>query len=94
MSWVFSDRVTVGSMIGGVSLNRKIGVFLFTFFGFLTWLFLAIYFSTEDDWWTVLTVEQTSSDTFVGSVSLLRILVGFAVFLIGGVLLYGLIRRK
>ncbi|MFS0862381.1 hypothetical protein [Fredinandcohnia sp. 179-A 10B2 NHS] len=75
-------------------MNRKIGVFLFTFFGFLTWLFLAIYFSTEGDWWTVVTVEQTSYDTFVGSVSLIRIVVGFFVFLIGGVLLYGLVRKR
>ncbi|MEH7886961.1 hypothetical protein V7654_21910 [Bacillus sp. JJ1609] len=75
-------------------MNRKIGVFLFTFLSFLTWLFFAIYFSTEEDWWTVIKVEQISDDTFQGNVSLIRVLAGLIIFLLIGVILYCLTRKK
>ncbi|MBM7621122.1 ABC-type antimicrobial peptide transport system permease subunit [Bacillus tianshenii] len=73
-------------------MGRKIGVFLFTWFSFLTWLFFAIYFSDESDWWTVIEVEQTSIDTFVVSVSSTRVLIGTIIFFVIGIIVYKFIK--
>lgn len=75
-------------------MSRKIGVFLFTWFSFLTWLFLAIYFSDDSDWWTVIQVEQTSIDTFEGSISSLRVLIGTIIFFVIGIIVYKCLKRK
>ncbi|MCA1029613.1 hypothetical protein LCL95_01045 [Bacillus timonensis] len=75
-------------------MDKKIGVSILTFLSFLTWLFFAIYFSSEENWWSVITVEQTSVDTFIGSVSYFRVLVGAVVFTCVGFFLFFLMRRK
>ncbi|AGX02874.1 hypothetical protein N288_04585 [Bacillus infantis NRRL B-14911] len=75
-------------------MGTKIIVFLLTLFTFLTWLFMAIYFSTENDWWSVLESRETSYDTAVVGVSYVTVLLGTGLFLAGGTLVYMLIRRK
>jgi hypothetical protein len=74
-------------------LERKIAVFLGTLFTFLIWLFLAIYFSDENDWWTVIQVEQTSYDTSAGTVSSTRVLIGSSIFIFIGLLVNKVIKK-
>jgi hypothetical protein len=78
----------------GDILSKKIIVSLLTSLTFLTWLFIAIYFSTENDWWSVLESRETSYDTAAAGVSYTKVLLGTGLFLAGGILLYMLIRRK
>ena len=63
-------------------------------FIFLTWIFLAIYYSSEDDWWTVMKVEQTSYDTFEGSVSFIKVFIGALISIVIGFILYKIVRKK
>jgi hypothetical protein len=43
-------------------MNRLVGVFLFTLFGFLLWLYLASNHSTPDDWWTVKYISEIHTE--------------------------------
>jgi hypothetical protein len=74
-------------------LDRRIGVFLFTLSTFLIWLFFAMYFSDGNRWWTVIKVEQSSYDTFVGSVSTAKVLIGAIIFMGIGLIVYKVIKR-
>jgi hypothetical protein len=75
-------------------INRKIGLFLLFFFGFLIWLFSAIYYSSGNEWWTVIEVRQTSYDTLTGSVSFKRVMAGVLIFIIVGFSLYEIILKR
>ncbi|WP_421385201.1 hypothetical protein ACOJQI_10695 [Bacillus salacetis] len=74
-------------------MNRKLGVFLLCTFGFLGWLFFAVYFSAAEDWWTVIEMKQTSYDTFSGTISFKRVAVGFIMFIIVGILINNMIKK-
>jgi hypothetical protein len=78
----------------GIMLNKKIGISLLFLFAFLTWLFFSIYFSDEKDWWTVIKVEQTSYDTFVGTVSPIRVFIGAIIFSVLGLIVYKIYNKK
>lgn len=69
-------------------MGTKSIVFLLTLFTFLTWLFMGIYFSTENDWWSVLESRETSYDTAAAGVSYVKVLLGTGLFLAGGTLVY------
>ncbi len=75
-------------------MNRKIGIIIFTSFIFLIWLYLAIYKSSIDNWWTVNEIEQTSMDTAEISVSMVKVLIGTAIFTFCGFTIHLLIRKK
>jgi hypothetical protein len=75
-------------------LNRKIVISLFFLVLFLTWLFCGIYFSTGEEWWTALYIEQTSEDTFVGRVSAKRVLIGVLASTLLGLILYIITRKS
>ncbi|TYS73156.1 hypothetical protein [Sutcliffiella horikoshii] len=78
------------------------GVFIFTFFSFLIWLYLASNHSTPDDWWTVKYVKETYTvDNEVKmiphhfSTSLLKVIIGTGIFILLGTLLsFFVINRK
>jgi hypothetical protein len=75
-------------------INRKIGLFLLFFFGFLIWLFFSIYYTSGDEWWTVIEVRQTGYDTMTGSVSIKRVFAGVLIFIFVGLSLYKIIKEK
>ncbi|MFB4166799.1 hypothetical protein [Virgibacillus sp. JSM 102003] len=75
-------------------MNKKIGIIIFTFFIFLLWLYLAIYKSSIDSWWTVNEIEQTSFDTAQVSVSMAKVLIGTVIFTFCGFIIYFLIRKR
>jgi len=62
-------------------------VWLFTFLGFLLWLYIAANHSTVDDWWTVKTINKFTSENkditpisprhFISSI---KVLIGSAIF--------------
>ncbi|WP_404469597.1 hypothetical protein [Sutcliffiella horikoshii] len=70
-------------------MNRKVGLFILVFFCYLIWLYLAIYESSIDDWWTV-----NEEDSIGISVSSVKVIVGTAIFIVGGTVLYLLIRKR
>ncbi|MHA6252245.1 hypothetical protein [Oceanobacillus sp. CAU 1775] len=83
--------------------NRLIGVCLFTFLGFLLWLYLASNHSTVDDWWTV---KKTTKITSINQditmvitpehhvVSPMRVLIGLSVFILLGFLLSFIVKER
>ena len=75
-------------------MNRKVGLFLLVFFCYLIWLYLAIYESSINDWWTVNEIKQRTEDTVEISVSNVKFIVGTVIFIIGGAVLYFLIRKR
>ncbi|WP_404460816.1 hypothetical protein [Sutcliffiella horikoshii] len=75
-------------------MNRKIGLFTLVFFCYLIWLYLAIYESSINDWWTVNEIKQRTEDSVGISISNVKIVVGTVIFIIGGGVLYLLIRKR
>ncbi|MGD6873711.1 hypothetical protein ACQCU1_16150 [Sutcliffiella horikoshii] len=75
-------------------MNRKVGLFILVFFCYLIWLYLAIYESSVNDWWTVNEIKERTEDTIGISVSNVRVIVGTVIFIIGGAILYLLIRKR
>ena len=75
-------------------MNRKIGVVLFVFIGYFIWLYLAIYESSIDHWWTVNEIKQAHGDTIQIGVSFVKVLVGTAVFTLSGFIAYFLLRKR
>ncbi|TYS58519.1 hypothetical protein FZC74_11980 [Sutcliffiella horikoshii] len=75
-------------------MNRKVGLFLLVFFCYLLWLYLAIYESSMDDWWTVKEIKHRTDDTVEIGVSNVKFVVGTVFFTLGGTVLYLLIRKR
>ncbi|MGD6780192.1 hypothetical protein ACQCT3_10640 [Sutcliffiella horikoshii] len=75
-------------------MNRKVGLFLLVFFCYLLWLYLAIYESSMDDWWTVKEIKHRTDDTVEIGVSNVKFVVGTVIFTLGGTVLYLLIRKR
>lgn len=75
-------------------MNRKVGLFILVFFCYLIWLYLAIYESSIDDWWTVNEIKERTEDSIGISVSSVKVIVGTAIFIVGGGVLYLLIRKR
>ena len=75
-------------------MNRKIGVFLLFFFCYLIWLYFAIYESSIDNWWTVDEIKQATGDTVQIGISIVKVFVGTAIFTLGGLITYLLVRKK
>ena len=75
-------------------MNRKIGVFLFVFFCYLLWLYIAIYESSIDNWWTVNEIKQATRDTVQLGISLVKVFAGTVIFTLSGFILYVLLRMK
>jgi hypothetical protein len=75
-------------------MNRKIGLFLLIFFCYLIWLYLAIYESSINDWWTVNEIKQRTEDTVGIGVSNVKFIVGTVIFTLSGTVLYLLIRKR
>ncbi|WP_409250702.1 hypothetical protein V1502_11045 [Bacillus sp. SCS-153A] len=69
-------------------MERKIGIFLFTLLSFLFWLFLAIYLSDADDWWTVMEMEEIDREITIGRVSPFKVLIGSGLFMVLGMLVH------
>jgi hypothetical protein len=65
-------------------LNKKVGVFLFSLSPFLTWLFFAQYFSTEEDWWSFTYMEQISHDAFIERVIVIRVIIDAVISILIG----------
>ncbi|EDL66509.1 hypothetical protein [Bacillus sp. SG-1] len=74
-------------------MNRRIGVFLFIFLSFLTWLFFAIYLSDVGDWWTVMEVKQLSEEAKVVGISSVKVLISTSFFIVVGTVLNKVIKR-
>ncbi|MBM7620087.1 hypothetical protein JOC95_001939 [Bacillus tianshenii] len=82
-------------------MNRLVGVFLFTLFSYLLWLYLASNHSTPDDWWTVKYIREThTEDNDIKviphhfSTSSIKVLIGSGVFILLGTLLSIFVREK
>ncbi|MGD6991312.1 hypothetical protein [Sutcliffiella horikoshii] len=75
-------------------MNRSIGLFLLSFFSYLFWLYLAIYESSINDWWTVNDIKHKTEDTVDVGVSLVKVFVGTVIFTLSGTILYLMIRKK
>ncbi|WP_404349540.1 hypothetical protein LG311_03125 [Sutcliffiella horikoshii] len=75
-------------------MNRKVGLFLLVFFCYLIWLYLAIYESSINDWWTVNEIKHRTEDSVDISVSNVKFIVGTVFFTLGGTVLYLLIRKR
>ncbi|ART75152.1 hypothetical protein B4U37_03435 [Sutcliffiella horikoshii] len=75
-------------------MNRKVGLFLLVFFCYLIWLYLAIYESSVNDWWTVNEIKERTEDTIGIGVSNVKVIVGTVIFIIGGAVLYLLTRKR
>lgn len=75
-------------------MNRKIGLFVLVFFCYLIWLYLAIYESSINDWWTVNEIKQRTEDTVGIGVSIVKFIVGTVIFIIVGTVLHLLIRKR
>lgn len=75
-------------------MDRKLGVFLFTFIGYLIWLYFAIYESSIDNWWTVNEIKEATKDTVGIGVSIVKVLVGTFIFTFSSFIIYLLIRKR
>lgn len=75
-------------------MNRKVGLILLIFFSYLIWLYLAIYESSINDWWTVIDITYKTEDTIEVGVSNVKFIVGTIIFILGGTFLYLLIRKR
>lgn len=75
-------------------MNRKFGLFLLVFFCYLIWLYLAIYESSINDWWTVKEIKHRTEDTLEVGVSNVKFIVGTVFFIFGGTVLYLLMRKR
>ncbi|WP_096185746.1 hypothetical protein [Evansella halocellulosilytica] len=83
-------------------MNRLVGVCLFTFLGFLVWFYFAANHSTVDDWWTVKTIgEITSNNQSIKvispvyfAISPIKVLIGLAIFILLGALLYFIVMKR
>ncbi len=75
-------------------MNRKISLFLLIFFCYLTWLYLAIYESSINDWWTVNDIKHKTEDTVDVGVSLVKVIVGTIIFTLSGTILFLLIKKR
>lgn len=78
----------------GYFVNFKWLVFLISFFGFLIWLYFAIYESSIEIWWTVNEIKETTLDTVTIGVSTLKIIRGVVIFTFGGCITYFLFKVK
>ncbi|MFC4559194.1 hypothetical protein ACFO3D_13425 [Virgibacillus kekensis] len=74
-------------------MNKKIIITLLAFLAFLLWLFYAIYFSSGNEWWTVIQVKPTSYDTAVGVISPVKVIIGAGIFTLVGFLIYSIINK-
>lgn len=75
-------------------MNRKVGLFILVFFFYLIWLYLAIYESSIGDWWTVNEIKERTEDSVGIGVSSVKVIVGTVIFILGGAILYLLIRER
>ncbi|MBT2641512.1 hypothetical protein J7I80_04690 [Bacillus sp. ISL-41] len=75
-------------------MNRKIGIILFVFICFLIWLYFAIYESSIHNWWTVNEIKQASADTVQIGISFVKVLSGTVVFILSGLLIYFMMRKR
>ncbi|WP_404448049.1 hypothetical protein LG307_03250 [Sutcliffiella horikoshii] len=75
-------------------MNRIVGLFLFVFFCYLIWVYLAIYESSINDWWTVKDIKHITEDTIEVGVSFVKFIVGTVIFILGGTMLYLLMRKR
>lgn len=75
-------------------MNRKIGIVLFFSFCFLIWLYLAIYESTIENWWSVNEIKIITEDTVQIGISLVKVLVGAIIFTISGFIHYLWLRER
>ncbi len=75
-------------------MNRKIGLFLLILCCYLIWLYLAIYESSINDWWTVNDIKHKTEDTMEVGVSNVKFIVGTVIFILVGTVLYLLIRKR
>ncbi|MCM3575374.1 hypothetical protein M3172_19420 [Mesobacillus subterraneus] len=75
-------------------MNGKIGVILFVGICFLIWLYFAIYESSIKSWWTVNEIKQASADTVQIGVSFVKVFVGTVVFILSGILIYFMLRKR
>ncbi|MED4018836.1 hypothetical protein [Sutcliffiella cohnii] len=78
-------------------MNRQIALCLFTYLGFLLWLYLAANHSTIEDWWTVKTINESTSKNqdiiqvitpAYFAISPIKMLIGLSVFIILGTMLF------
>ncbi|WP_226682887.1 hypothetical protein [Sutcliffiella horikoshii] len=75
-------------------MNRKVGLLLLVFFCYLIWLYLAIYESSINDWWTVNTIKNQTEDSIDVGVSIAKFIIGTVIFTLGGTVLYLLLRKR
>lgn len=82
-------------------MNRVIIVGLFTFLSFLLWLYLATDHTAADNWWSVVTINEITSENEgitaiipTYSVSLLKVFSGLVVFILFGTLLSFIVRKR
>lgn len=83
-------------------MNRQIGLCLFTYLCFLLWFYLAANHSTIDDWWTVKTINESTSKNqdiiqvmtpAYFAISPIKVLIGLSVFIILGTLLSFIVKK-
>lgn len=75
-------------------MNSKISVFLITVFSFLLWLYIAIYQSSVNNWWSVLATKRFDVDSISVGVSLGKVFIGMGTFAFAGILIYFIIGKK
>ncbi|QHJ69799.1 hypothetical protein [Planococcus halotolerans] len=69
-------------------MDRKICIALIVFVFFLIWLYLAIYESSIEHWWSVNEVEQTTEDSVQIGVSFIKVLGGTVIFIVSAFIFY------
>ncbi|MFE7065100.1 MULTISPECIES: hypothetical protein [Sutcliffiella] len=82
-------------------MNRLVGVFLFTLFSYLLWLYVASNHSTPEDWWTVKHIRKTHTENndikmipHHFSTSPIKVLIGSGFFILLGILLSIFVRKE
>ncbi|QFT87997.1 hypothetical protein FIU87_04945 [Bacillus sp. THAF10] len=74
-------------------MNRKVAVFLITWFLFLIWVYCAVYIASTQDWWGALSLLKHTDELEVWTTSYWKVLRGGMVFTLLGICLYFLIGR-
>ena len=75
-------------------MKRIIGISVFTIVSFSVWLYVSIFHSAQNEWWTLFqSVESTTTSETV-SISLLKLLLGLTGFIVVGMLVSMLFKNR
>ncbi|PKH11985.1 hypothetical protein [Planomicrobium sp. MB-3u-38] len=75
-------------------MNRKMGIALIVFVFYVIWLYLAIYESSIEHWWSVNEIKQTTADSVQIGVSFIKVLGGTILFVVSAFIFHLLTGKR